>query len=157
MSFFWQSCLVIIHIHHNWHACSVLFKRMRQFCDVCASFANVYAFFLTCLCVRTWHIRRYSDKDVYVIRIYHNWHACMVLFQRMRQFCDVCASFANVCAVFLMFLCVPTWHIRRFSDKYVCTSYAYITIDTHASYFFSTCVPLVMYVLLQLTFVVLWF
>ena len=66
----------------------------------------------------------------------------------MRLFCDVCVSFAYVCAVFQTFLCVLTLHIRRFSDKYVCISDVYITFSTQALLYSGACIRFAMYVLL---------
>lgn len=65
----------------------------------------------------------------------------------MRPFVDVCASLADVCVVFLTYMCVLTQHMRRFCDIDEFLSYVYITIDTHALSYSSASVMFMMYVL----------
>jgi hypothetical protein len=122
--------------------CAIFFSQILQFCDVCSHFANVSIVFLTCTCF-------FFDKAVWLSYVYitiatYAWYylsACV-------NFVMSTFFFADVCAILLTCLCVLTWHIRRFSDKDVCMSFVYITIDTHASYFLSTCVTCVLYALL---------
>ncbi len=71
----------------------------------------------------------------------------------MRQIYDVFVFLTDESVVFLTCMCVLTAHIRWFSDKDVCLSYVYITIDTHAFLYSGSYVEFMMLVFLSQTFV----
>ena len=113
--------------HFQTHA-SIL-RCMCVFCLCLRCVSNVF------VCSNLTYTQIFGQICVYFRRIHQIFHASTVIFRRMHLFCDVCASFQNVRAVFQTLLCVLTWHIRWFSDTYVSVSNVYITIPTHVSYF----------------------
>jgi hypothetical protein len=112
-----------------------ILRCMRVFCVCLRCVSNVF------VCSNLTYTQVFGQICVYFRRIHH-------IFKRMRLFCDVCVSFAYVCAVFQTFLCVLTLHIRRFSDKYVCISDVYIKFSTQALLYSGACIRFAMYVLL---------
>ena len=105
--------MFIIRIHQYWHACVVLFKRMRQFYDVLASCADVCVLFLTCMCVLNQRRSMFSDKNVFQTNVY-------ILISTHECFFIAYTSF-------LRCMCLSCWRLRCVSNVYVC----YVPTHTH--------------------------
>jgi hypothetical protein len=111
-------CIIQAHASNLW--CFCFFNRWKR----CVS--NVY------VCSDRTHTLVFGQRCLFVLRIHHNWYACVFIFRLIRRIYDVGVSFANVCVVFLTYMCVRTQHIRRFSYVHAIIPNVYIIISTQA-------------------------